>query len=126
VDGLLDTSILIDLWRGYPPAVDWADAHRDLDFGIHVLVRMELVEGAQNSADFAQVDRILMGYQIIYLTASDCAWAAEQHQQMRLSHGIGVLDTLIASSTMRLKLPLYTMNVKHFAPLPDVQAIRPY
>lgn len=126
MDAMLDTSILVDLWRKHPPAISWANTQQQLTLGIHVLVGMELVEGVRNNQELAHLDRLLASYEIVYLTPSDCAWASEQHRQLRLSYGIGVLDVLIASSAMRLKTPLYTLNIKHFKPLPDVKVICPY
>jgi predicted nucleic acid-binding protein len=118
MDALLDTSVLIDLWRKHPPALSWAEAQRELVVGIHILVAMELVEGVRNNQELAHLDRLLAGYEVEYLAPSDCAWASEQHRRLRLSHGVGLLDALIASSAVRLSVPLYTLNLKHFQPLP--------
>lgn len=126
MDALLDTSVLVDLWRKQPSAIAWATAHRNLSIGIHVLVEMELVEGVRNNQELAQLSRLLIDYEIVFLTPSDCAWASEQHRQLRLSHGVGLLDALIASGAVRLNVPLYTLNLKHFQPLPGVKATRPY
>ena len=87
---------------------------------------MELAEGARDTREMASLERLLTGYEVVYLTPSDCAWASEQHRRLRLSHGVGVLDALIASSAVRLNVPLYTLNLKHFQPLPGVQAVQPY
>jgi predicted nucleic acid-binding protein len=126
MDALLDTSVLVDLWRRHPAALSWAETQRELVIGIHVVVGMELVEGVRDNQELAYLDRLLAGYEVVYLTQSDCAWAREQHRRLRLSHGVGLLDVFIASSAVRLDIPLYTLNLKHFQPLPEVKAIRPY
>lgn len=33
---------------------------------------------------------------------------------------------MVDSIAVRMALPIYTRNVKHFAPLPGVQALAPY
>lgn len=43
---------------------------------------------------------------------------------LRLSHGVGFLDSLVAATSH--DLPIATLNLKHFEPLPDVRARRPY
>ncbi len=43
LSGLLDTNILIDIIRRYPPAIAWANANATQRFAIPSLVRMELV-----------------------------------------------------------------------------------
>lgn len=126
MDALLDTSVLVDLWRRHPPALAWAEAQRQLVVGIHVLVAMELVEGVRDSRELALLEGLLAGYEVVYLTPADCMWASEQHRRLHLSHGVGVMDALIASSAIRLDVPLYTLNLKHFQLLPGVRAIRPY
>lgn len=126
MDALLDTSILVDLWRKQPQALSWASSQREIVIGIHVLVGMELIEGARDKSELEHLNRLLASYEVAYLTPSDCAWASEQHRRFWLSHNVGLLDALIASSTARLNIPLYTLNLKHFQPLPDVKAIRPY
>ena len=45
---------------------------------------------------------------------------------LSISHNVGSIDCLIASASHRLQLPLYTMNVKHFAPLLGGLAQKPY
>lgn len=44
----------------------------------------------------------------------------------RLSHGIGVLDCLIAATAKELKGMLYTFNGRHLRSLPDVVVAEPY
>jgi predicted nucleic acid-binding protein len=67
---------------------------------VHVLVGMELVEGVRDNRELAELNRLLTDYEVVLLTPSDCAWASEQHRRLRLSHGVGVLDALIASSAV--------------------------
>jgi len=49
-----------------------------------------------------------------------------QLARFHLSHGIALHDAMIASVSARLAVPLYTMNLKHFEPLPGVEAEKPY
>lgn len=43
-----------------------------------------------------------------------------------LSHGAHLQDVMIASVAARLAVPLYTLNVKHYEPLPGLRVVRPY
>jgi len=43
-----------------------------------------------------------------------------------LRHNIQLQDALIASVAVRLAVPLHTANLKHFQPLPAVDAKKPY
>jgi predicted nucleic acid-binding protein len=79
-DAILDTSVIIDLLRAFPPAT----------------------------------------------TEDDNRWAMRQTASFHLSHGIQLQDAMIASVAARLAVPLYTTNLKHFLPLPSVDARKPY
>lgn len=56
----------------------------------------------------------------------DHEWAIKQMLRYHLSHNVGAFDCLIAAPAYRLRLPLYTHNLKHFAPLLGDLARRPY
>jgi hypothetical protein len=126
IDGLVDTSVLVDLSRGKPQARQWAAQQGERVLGLHMLVSMELAEGVRDKEELARLDRMLERYALVILTPSDCLWAVEQHRKFWLSHNAGLLDTLIAATAVRLDVPLYTLNLKHFQPLPNVKAIHPY
>jgi predicted nucleic acid-binding protein len=126
VQAVVDTTILVDLWRANTAALNWMATQRTTVFGLPVLVYMEVVNGARNRIEVQQAITLLQPYPVIYLISKDSKWAQEQHLKFKLSHNVGIGDALIASASARLKIPIYTLNTKHFAPLPDVTAIRPY
>jgi len=49
-----------------------------------------------------------------------------QFETFHLSHRIEYEDVMIASVAVRLSVPLYTLNIRHYAPLPDVDEQKPY
>ena len=126
VDALLDTNVLIDISRQIPVAVQWMQTQSSTVFGLPVLVCMELIDGVQNQLDRQRALKVIQQYPVIHLYTRDSKWAQAQHTKFKLSHNVGIGDALIASASARLKVPIYTLNTKHFSPLPDVQAIRPY
>ena len=65
-------------------------------------------------------------FEMIYLTQADLDWAMQTQMRYELSHGVGMMDCLIASVSHRLQFPLYTHNLKHFAPLLRNLAQKPY
>jgi predicted nucleic acid-binding protein len=128
IDGLLDTNILIELWRGKPDSLKWlaAQAASKATLGLPVLAYMEMIDGVQSKHQQKLTIELLRSYPVVHLTREDSKWAQEQHAKFKLSHNIGIGDALIAAPAARLKVPIYTLNTKHFSPLPDVTAIRPY
>lgn len=124
--GIVETSVLIDLLRGYPPAVNWIAPQRTNTFGINPPIQMELIAGAQNRSDQRRIIQLLSQFEMVRLTADDQDWAMVQQLKFSLSYGVGLTDCLIASVSQRLGVPLYTHNLKHFAPLLGALAQKPY
>jgi len=127
IHGILDTSIIVDLLRGFQPAEKWFSGHKPDDrLAITPIVWMETVQGASDGAKRAQAIRFLGRFHIEHPTPDDNRWAMRQLARLYLSHGIHLEDALIASVAARLAVPVYTTNLKHFMPLPGIQAHRRY
>ncbi|MEO1290643.1 MAG: type II toxin-antitoxin system VapC family toxin [Chloroflexota bacterium] len=118
---LVDTNILVDLLRNYPPATKWLNALGNTNIGISSIVYMEIIQGAPNKAELSVAIRFLAQFELIIVNDRDQQWAIRQLIKYNLSHHIDLNDALIASSAYRLQLPLYTRNLKHFTPIiPDL------
>jgi predicted nucleic acid-binding protein len=126
LDGLVDTSVIIDAYRGYTQAINWFAANRQLVFVITPVVWLEVVEGAPNKHEQGVLIGFLQRFQMLYLTEDDQKWAMAQLVKFKLSHNIGVMDCLIAAPAHRLNLPLYTRNMKHFTPMIPQLVNQPY
>jgi hypothetical protein len=125
-DAILDTSILVDLLRGFEPAKTWFAGLGRHRVAITPVVWMETVQGATDRGKRSQAIRFLSQFRIEHPTEDDNRWAMRQTARFRLSHNIQIQDAMIASVAARLAVPLYTTNLKHFLPLPSIQAKRPY
>lgn len=125
VTGLVDTSIIIDLIRGYSDAHLWLSGI-DESLGVSHFVWLEVIQGAQNKQKQASAMRILADFELIEITPADTQWAVQALATTRLAHNVDALDSLIASVSYRLQIPLYTRNMKHFTPLLGELAQKPY
>ena len=125
-DAILDTSVLIDLLRGFQPALDWFVSLGRQRTAITPVVWMETVQGASNREKRAQTIRFLRQFRIEHPTEDDNRWAMRQIARFHLSHSIQLQDAMIASVAARLAVPLFTTNLKHFHPLPGIDAKKPY
>ncbi|CAG0993538.1 Ribonuclease VapC10 [Gammaproteobacteria bacterium] len=124
---LLDSDVLIDLLRQYPPAVGWFDAlPEDEELVVPGYVVMELIQGCRNKAELDKVQRELAAYGVVWPSATDCDLALGVFAAYRLSHTAGVLDVLIGQTAIALGVPLHTFNQKHYSFIPGVQTIQPY
>ncbi len=124
VTSLLDTAILVDLIRKYPPAVAWIAAQSDV--GVSSAVWLELLQGAQDKADQQKALRLLSSFEQVAILQTDCDWAIANLVKYSLGYNVGALDCLIASANHRLQVPLYTRNLRHLTPLLGSLAQSPY
>ena len=125
VGALLDTSILVDILRLNSNANKWF-AQQNIQFGVSAIVQLEVLQGAINKQDQINGLKLLRRFELVELTPSDYHWAVEQLIRYKLSHNVGGMDCLIAATSHRLQIPLYTMNIKHFTPILNTLAQKPY
>jgi predicted nucleic acid-binding protein len=122
---LVDTDVLIDVQRGHPPALAWFAGLTNLP-AVPGFVVMELVQDARNSREVQQALRLVAPLQMVWPTEADCARALSDFTAYHLSHGLGLLDALIAACTVGLDATLNTFNEKHYRVVPGLVIARPY
>lgn len=122
---ILDTDILIDIQRGYQPALDWFAQLPELPL-VPGFVVMELVQDAHNARQVKQVLQLIAPLPVIWPTELDCNRALQDFTVYHLSHGLGLLDALIAACVIGRSATLCTFNVKHYRIIPGLQIHQPY
>lgn len=122
---MLDSDILVDFFRGHPPAVAWLTGYA-LPIGIPGLVAMELLQGCRNSTEQRRVERELLRFTMYWPTQSDCQSAYHDFAAFRLGHGLDILDALIAHTVVGLNETLATFNIKHYGVIAGLRTIQPY
>jgi len=124
---LLDSDVMIDLLRQYPPAIGWFDALDDEEkLLLPGYVMMELIQGCRNKAEQDRLQRELADYGVVWLAPADCDKGLDVFTRYHLSHNAGLLDVLIGQTAVALEVPLYTFNHKHYRFIPGVQTVQPY
>ncbi|MCD4738809.1 MAG: PIN domain-containing protein [Anaerolineae bacterium] len=124
---LLDSDVMIDLLRQYPPAVKWFDTLEDKEkLILPGYVVMELIQGCRNKIGQQSLQRELATYGVVWPSSANCDKALAIFTQYRLSHNAGLLDVLIGQTAVALTEPLYTFNQKHYLFIPKLQTVQPY
>ncbi len=124
---LLDSDVLIDLLRNYPPAMDWFDAlDEDEEVALSGYVVMELIQGCRNRMEQERLQRELATYGVEWLSPKDCHRALDVFTRYRLSHHAGLLDVLIGQTAVTLDAPLHTFNQRHYSFIPGMRTVQPY
>lgn len=122
---LLDTDVLIDIQRGYTPAINWFAQLLAVP-SIARFVAMELIQDARDKQQLRQALQLIAPLAIVWPTESDCARALSDFTVYRLSHGVGLIDSLIAACAVGRGATLCTFNVKHYRVIPGLKLEQPY
>ena len=122
---LVDTDILIDIQRGHPPALAWFAGLDELP-AVPGFVVMELVQDARNADEVRHALQLVAPLPVVWPTGSDCSRALSDFTAYHLSHGLGLLDAMIAACAVGLSATLYTFNTKHYQVVPDLLLSEPY
>ena len=122
---LPDTDILIDVQRGFAPAVAWFASLEDLPI-VPGLVVMELVQGARDARQVREVERLVRPFTVAWPTGVDCVRALSVFTAHHQATGPGFLDSSIASRAIGLSASLCTFNDKHYRAVPGLLTLQPY
>jgi predicted nucleic acid-binding protein len=122
---VLDTDVLIDVQRRHPPAVAWFAQLTELPV-VPGFVVMELVQDARNRREIDDALKLVAPLTVVWPTAADCARALSDFSTLHLSHGLGLIDALVAACTLGLSGRLCTFNDKHYHPVPGLTTAKPY
>jgi predicted nucleic acid-binding protein len=122
---LLDTDILIDVQRGHLPAIAWFSSLHAIPC-VPGLVVMELVQGARDPREVQNALKLTAPLTIVWPTAADCQRALTDFAALRLSHGLGLLDALVAACAIGLGAERCTFNDKHYRMVPGLVTTQPY
>jgi hypothetical protein len=122
---LRDTDVLIDVQRGHPPALAWFASLTELP-AVPGFVVMELVQDARNTGEVRQALKLVAPLRTVWPTEVDCTRALSDFAAYHASHGLGLLDALIAAIAVGLSARLCTFNVKHYQVVPGLVTALPY
>jgi tRNA(fMet)-specific endonuclease VapC len=122
---LLDADVCIDLLRKLPQAVAWIATLSETP-AIPGFVALELVIGCQNRNELRHVREFLAPLTIVWPTVPDLDRGVNEYAPLKLAHGIGGMDCLIAVTATGRGDTLVTLNVRHFRAIPNLKIETPY
>ena len=122
---LLDTAIMIDIERGFPPAVAWLASVQEPP-SLPCFVVMELAQDVKSKGQFAKLKKMVNGFPIVWPQPDDCKLALSTFLQYRLSHNLDLLDALIGACAVGANATLCTFNLKHYKVFAGLNTEQPY
>jgi predicted nucleic acid-binding protein len=112
---IVDTDILIDAGRGDNNAVMVLSKEESkYNLAVSAVTQMELIVGCRNKKEMKILDDFLKKFEIINITEEITRKAVELLKVYRLSHGLLIADSLIASTALILEASLITKNQKDY------------
>ena len=81
---VLDTDIMVDVQRGFQPALEWL-AQMPESPAITVITVLELLRGCRNSREQQSVELLLARMPILYISEAACMRAVEYFRTFHLS-----------------------------------------
>ena len=116
----LDTNVLIDYLRNVDEASGFLE-NLSKRPAASVITITELIVGAKSSRDELRIARLEDIVLFLPVTLEIARRAGQFTKHYRASHGIDDADALIAATAEQHKLPLATLNVKHFPMFPKLK-----
>ena len=123
---LLDTDVMVDVLRGYEPAVEWLSLLTDEAPALPGLVVLELMNGCRSTMEMKRLLKRVEPFRIYWPSRADCDRALAQFAQGRLTHALSIMDVLIAECAVGLNATLCTFNTKHFKSITQLRTRQPY
>lgn len=124
---LIETTVLIDLLRRSVAAAEYLDhARATMNLVCSAVTKAELIVGARTRAEVRAIEQLIDRFDVEHITAVDSSRALKWLGKYFHSHGAGFHDCLLEAAALRLRIPIVTLNEKHFQVLPGIKVIRPY
>jgi len=123
---LMDADVCIDILRDHPQAVAWITA-LSTPVRIPGHVAIELIVGCFNRAELVKAQAFLAKFSpLIWPADADMTRAVHDYAPLRLSHGLGGFDALIAATAVGRGAELLTFHARHFSAVPGLAFSAPY
>ena len=116
---LLDTNVLIDYLRDVPQAAEYLEASLG-DMSISAVTVAELHAGARDERERQQLRDFTASFEVIAADGPICEAGGDIRAEYGPSHGVDLIDAIIAATSRLRQLPLVTLNKKHFPMLRNV------
>jgi predicted nucleic acid-binding protein len=120
---LIDTDVLVDYLREFPPTVDYLEALEE-ELCTSSIVVAELYGGVRDGKDRQALGSLLSVFEIKPSDADLAERGGLLRRDYVPKHGTGLADALIAATVQQCGAELVTLNARHFPMLHDV--IVPY
>ena len=123
MDYLLDTTVLIDVGRDKKEILELVNLLPELV--ISAVSAGELIQGVVDKRELRRAKIFLMGTRILEINEQISRKSRELLIKYKLSHGLYLMDALVAATALENGLMLVTDNLKHFKFIEGIRVVTP-
>lgn len=116
---ILDTNILIEILKNNKQTIKEVEEY-DIHY-ISIISVMELFYGAFNKTELQKLKKFVELFNVIPLDENISINAKNLVYKYAKSHNLDIPDSLIASTSLNMNLPLLTYNKKDFRFIENLQ-----
>ena len=118
---LCDTNVMVELWKNNPPIAAELRQIGYAEIAISVVTQAELYFGALNKKELDEIRRHLSLISLLPVSEGISSQFILLMETYSLSHKLSIPDALIAATAIEYGLPLYTLNVRDFRFIQNLQ-----
>ena len=122
---LCDTNILIEFYKGNSVIISELQEIGLPNLAVSVITSGELFYGAKDKNELSRLKKHLSHLNQIALDKEITSKFLELLERYALSHKLSVPDALIAATALAQNMSLYTLNLKDFRFIPELQIHQP-
>jgi hypothetical protein len=117
---VVDTTVIIDILRGFQPAIDWV-ASTERRLVASEVTRFEVLQGLR-SHERRAAERAFAALRWVAVDESIARRAGELGRRWRSSHrSLGLADLIIGSTAIEFGAELATSNVRQYPMFPGLE-----
>ena len=120
-----DADVLIEVLRKNPVALSFIrNEIGPYEILISVITVAEIQQGAANKQELLKINRMLRQFIELPIEVGISNKFVDLFNRYVLSHDCGIPDMLVAATCLHYKLPLLTINQKHFKHIQGLQLVK--
>lgn len=119
---ILDTNILIEILKNNRDTIKIVE-----QFSLHYIseiTKMELFYGAFNKQELKRLKKFVSLFELIPINESISNRASELIYRYAKSHNLTIPDGIIASTSIKLNIELFTYNIKDFHYIDKIKILK--
>lgn len=122
---LCDSNIFIEVYRGNTTIAGILSNFEQGSVAISVITAAELLFGARNKKELVAIKKDIAKLQLLPINEDISDISLQLIEKYCLSHKLSLPDALIAATALYHTVELYTLNVKDFTFIPQLDLYTP-